>query len=135
MTVPQSIHEAIYQELLLEFTQNTTLPMDDSADTALRGFLGETIFRLLDENKIEWGGRARKFVRACAAGLARVAEDFAAAAGNASVITAATITLALKGNAQTPGLVLCWERVCPLPPVNGTGILVGCIKLREMLNM
>ncbi len=139
MAYAQELHDTVYRELMLEFNQNTILLTDESADNELRIYLELKIFPLLNDHRIEWGGRARKFIRACAAALARASQK-CVAPEEPQIITRKAIVMALKGNPKEPtdhGLIPYWERICPLPAAvtNSGPMPLVCCAMRAHLGM
>jgi hypothetical protein len=114
-----------YEEMFIEFTENCTSELNYKSEQALRHVFEGTVQVLLEERKVEWDGRAKRFCLGAAAGLGR--EVFTKAGSNE--ITEDHVRDALKE------LVPYWERICPLPPVLEVVIRKDCDILREYLGL
>ncbi len=134
MALSKRLHKAVYRELKSEFKQNATRKTTREANQELKQYLNLKIFSLLDSGAIEWGGRSRKFVRACAAGLARAAETCAKEAkrDRIDVDDLKLALVGLEGDKRHPSLIVFWERTCPLPANRDR---LGCCDMRAHLNM
>lgn len=142
MAYSEQLHELVVDEVKVEFNQNTSLHLDagGTASAFIHIALHQNVFPLLDSGKIEWGGRARRFVLDSAAGLARAAQACAKEA-NKTVIDEQVLRTAIKGDGKSSnlaikaGLLPFWERTCPLPtPGSKTEQLrAACVGLHELL--
>lgn len=122
-----SVAEQAHKEMLAEFNRNCKSELSEEARQELTSYFEKTIKVLLEENRIEWEGKAKKFSLSAAAGLGREI-DKATGGGRVSrkhVIDSLTI------------IIPQWERSCPLPPVGETKVLLlrDCATLRAVAKL
>lgn len=119
--------DVAYREMVVEFTENCESTVPAEVMDSLERYFSQTVGRLLEDRKIEWDGRARRFCISAAASLGR---EVSHAAGTGS-LTSAHFDEALIA------LVPYWERICPLPPVQDgePQLLKLCLTLRTLLPM
>jgi hypothetical protein len=118
--------EDVYAELLAEFKDNCPPPLSDGAAAFFRSLLERNLRVLIEEGRIQWQGREQKFSLAAAAGLGRLSHE---------KVGTGTISEEVLREATTE-LIPYWERICPLPPVDGVSALLrACVVTRQLLSM